>query len=110
MFRFLLEGSLGDILAPVTGAANQLNLAIQHHRQDEINSILIRDNVDLSKNSDSGYGPLHVACRYNNRFVFDLCLSRGVSVDVLDNTNNRPLHYAAKYGQIDLCRALVEKR
>lgn len=77
MLRFLLEGSLGEILAPVTGTLNQLNLAIQHHRNQEITAILARENVDLSKIGDSGYAALHVACRFNNRFAFDLILDRG---------------------------------
>lgn len=32
-----------------------------------------------------------------------------MTVDLLDNTGNSPLHYAAKYGHQDLCRLLVGK-
>jgi ankyrin repeat protein len=77
MLRWVLEGSLGDILAPVTGPLNQLNLAIQHQRNNEITAILQRENIDLAKIGDSGYTALHVACRYGNRFAFELIVGRG---------------------------------
>jgi hypothetical protein len=80
MLRFLLEGSLGDILAPVTGTLNQLNLAIQHHRNNEITA---KENVDLAKIGDSGYATIHVACRFNNRFAFDFILGRGLSLNMI---------------------------
>jgi hypothetical protein len=83
MLRFLLEGSLGDILAPVTGTLNQLNLAIQHHRNNEITAILAKENVDLAKIGDSGYATIHVACRFNNRFAFDFILGRGLSLNMI---------------------------
>jgi hypothetical protein len=77
MFKFLLEGKIGEILAPVTGISNQLFLAIQHHRNDEVNHIVISNSSDWNSTADSGYSALHVSCRYNNRFAVDLLLSRG---------------------------------
>ena len=39
MFNFLFDGKIGEILAPVTGTS-QLYLAIQHHRNSEVQSLI----------------------------------------------------------------------
>jgi hypothetical protein len=78
MFNFLFEGKIGEILAPVAGTPNQFHLAIQHHKNSEINSILESSpNLNLSQLSDSGIAPIHVACRYNNVYALDLMLNQG---------------------------------
>ena len=74
MFNFLLDGKIGDMLAPVV-PTNKLFLAIQHHKNNEVHNLMA--NAPLSENSDSGYAAIHVACRYNNRFALDLLLSKG---------------------------------
>lgn len=107
MFNFLFEGKVGDILAPIAGASNQLCFAIQHHKNDEVQKIVI-SGYDFSK-LDSGPSPIHVACRYDNRFAIDLILSRAVSVDFADSGGNTLLHIASKYGHIELCRYLIDK-
>jgi hypothetical protein len=78
MFNFLFEGKLGEILAPVTGITNQFHLAIQHHKNSEVQEIISSSStLNLSQLSESGVAPIHVACRYNNTFALDLILSRG---------------------------------
>ena len=76
MFNFIFEGKIAEILAPVSGVSAQLCLAIQHQRNDEVQRIIDSAGVDL-RASDSGYSAIHVACRYNNRYAFDLLTSRG---------------------------------
>lgn len=108
IFKHLLEGRIADILAPVTGIFNQLYLAIQHHKNDEVEQILSNSSVDWNKSSD-GVMALHVACRYNNRIALDLLLSKGVPINCNDSCGNYPLHTASKYGSIEICKFLVEK-
>lgn len=76
MFNFLFDGKIGDILAPVV-PSNQLFLAIQHHRNAEIHTLLSSSNYDASLLADGGYAAIHVACRYNNRYALDVLLSKG---------------------------------
>lgn len=77
MFNFIFEGKIAEILAPVSGISSQLCLAVQHHRNEDVRNLVDSASSDLSKCSDSGYHAIHVACRYNNRFAFDLLTSRG---------------------------------
>lgn len=74
MFQFLLDGKIGDVLAPVV-PTNKLHLAIQHHKNDEVHMLMAQG--DLAALSHSGYSAMHVACRFNNRFALDLLAGRG---------------------------------
>ena len=76
MFNFIFEGKLGEILAPVV-STNKLFLAIQHNRNDEVQVIIDSKEFDLTKLNDSGYGAIHVASRYDNKFALELLLSQG---------------------------------
>jgi len=76
-----------------------------------LTNIIIRiSDHELRNCSDSGYGAIHVACRYNNRFALTLILDKGIPIDLLDTNGNTPLHYASKYGNIDICKCLVERK
>ena len=77
MFNFIFDGRIGDILAPVV-PTNKLFLAIQHHKNDEVNKLIL--NNDMQRNADGGYSAIHVACRYNNRYALETILSRGNEV------------------------------
>jgi hypothetical protein len=78
MFNFLFDGKIGEILAPVTGTTNQLYLAIQHHKNEDVQTLINSySNPSLSQVADNGQAPIHVACRHNNAFALDLILSRG---------------------------------
>jgi hypothetical protein len=108
MFNFIFEGKIGDILAPVV-PTNKLFLAIQHHRNNEIQPMWDSTMSNPNVLSDGTQSPIHVACRYNNRYAVEFALSRGTSIQLPDQTGNVPLHYAAKYGNLDMCRFLIEK-
>lgn len=78
MFSFLFEGKIGEMLAPVM-PANQLYLAIQNHRQAEVQSLVASQQFDLRKAGDAGYMAIHVACRFNNVPALDLIVQQGMS-------------------------------
>jgi hypothetical protein len=42
-------------------------------------------------------------------FMFCFCFA-GVPVESVDNHGNTPLHYACKYGHLDICKYLIELR
>lgn len=128
MFNFLFEGKIGDILAPVV-PSNQLFLAIQHFKNAELNNLLNSTGYNPAALADGGYAAIHVACRYNNRAALDILLSRGkwiflwmcnsyfclmlmiigTNIQLADQNGDTPLHYAAKYGHLDLCKFLIER-
>jgi len=107
MFNFLFDGKIGDILAPVV-PSNQLFLAIQHFKNDQIPALLSTTGYDASRQQPGEYSAIHVACRYNNRYALDLLISRGTNLQLIDQNGNTPLHYASKYGHLELCKYLVE--
>ena len=77
MFNFLFDGKIGEMLAPVTGTS-QLYLAIQHHRNSEVQSLINgQTGYSLSQLTEGGVSPIHIACRYNNTFALDLILQQG---------------------------------
>ncbi len=77
MFNFIFDGKIGEILAPVTGTSNKFHLAIQHHRNSEVQNIVSTQTVNLNELSESGIAPIHVACRYNNIHAVEMFLSCG---------------------------------
>lgn len=108
MFNFIFEGKIGDILAPVV-PSNKLFLAIQHHKNNEIQSLWDTTMSNPNILSDGTQAAIHVACRYNNRYAVEFALSRGTNIQLPDQNGNIPLHYAAKYGNLDMCKFLIEK-
>lgn len=109
MFNFIFEGKIGEMLAPVV-PSNQLFLAVQHHRNADVQRILHEFNFDSRKYVDGGNTAVHIACRYNNRIALELMMSKSEDIlQLLDGNGNTCLHMAAKYGHLDLCKTLVEK-
>jgi ankyrin repeat protein len=78
MFSFLFEGKLGEMLAPVM-PMNQLFLAIQNHRNQEVQNFIISQQFDLRKPCEAGYMAIHVACRYNNLPAIDMLTQQGMN-------------------------------
>lgn len=76
MFNFLFDGKIGDILAPVV-PSNQLFLAIQHHKNNELQGLLDSTAYNPRAVPDGGYAAIHVASRYNNRYAVDMLVARG---------------------------------
>ena len=83
MFNFIFDGSIGQMLAPVTDPNHQLYLAIQHNKNDEVRRLLLSPELNASAISGSGYAAIHVACRYNNRDIVEVLFSLGQLVDVV---------------------------
>ena len=107
MFAFLTDG-LGEILAPIASPAHGFFLAVQHFENQKVQSQLLGD-PSLATVCEGGHMAIHHACRFNNVFVLELLMSRGVSVEQLDQSGNSPLHFAARYGHYDLCKMLVDR-
>lgn len=87
---------------------NQLFLAIQNHRNNELQSLISSGQFDLRKPCEGGYCAIHVASRYNNTIAIDYIVQRGVPIELADYAGNTTLHYAAKAGQLEACRFLIE--
>lgn len=107
MFNFLFDGSIGNMLAPIQSPTQQYQLAIQHHRNDEARHFIQSGKIRVGDIVDCGLADIHVACRFNNQLILELLLSQGLDVNLSDKSGNTPLHYASRFGNIDICRYLV---
>jgi hypothetical protein len=108
MFNFILEGKIGEYLAPMT--QNSLFTAIQRNDQESIQNLIANaSTIEICRNDDCGYSAIHMACRCNNLFALQLIFSRGVHCEQPDKNGSTPLHYASKYGHLELCKHLVER-
>ena len=76
MFSFLYEGKLGEMLAPVI-PINQLLIAIQNHKNIDVQNLITSQQFDLRNMTDVGHGAIHVACRYNNLYALELIILQG---------------------------------
>lgn len=108
MLNFFFEGKIGEMLAPVTGTQNKLFLAIQHQKNDTIQS-LINEAGDISRVSEGGLYVIHAAAKFNNFYAMDLVLKYGVDVNLKDVQGNTALHHAARNGNLDMVKVLVER-
>ena len=118
MFNFLFDGSISQNIsaagerfvnyaAPVQSQTQQYQLAIQHHRNDEVAIIahllfsifgslffilkyvcpiyvtqvrhfMQSADTQLGNVSDCGLAHIHVACRFNNQLILELVISQGM--------------------------------
>ena len=79
MFGFFEKAisDISEIVAPIA-ASNQLFLAIQHGRNDECMMLINSACKDFDGHiSESGFGALHVACKYNNRQMVNEIMQEG---------------------------------
>jgi hypothetical protein len=75
MFNFIFDGKLGEMLAPVI-PSNQLHLAIQHHKNDQVGQLLMNlSEMELSSLLNSS---ILIAAKFNNLIAIRLLVDRGI--------------------------------
>ena len=70
---------------------------------------LLENNADIDAKTMRGLSPIMFACIYNedNSIVLHL-LKNGCNVNSKDENKNYPIHYAARYGSLELIHILIE--
>ncbi|CBJ30270.1 conserved unknown protein [Ectocarpus siliculosus] len=107
MFNFLLQGKVGEMMAPVQSQEAQLLIAIQNRQQDKIRELLEVKGVGANTANDRGVRPMHMACQTGNNHLVQRLLELGADIITADKAGNTPLHYASKGGHTDMVKMLV---
>ncbi|CAM9950366.1 unnamed protein product, partial [Ectocarpus fasciculatus] len=107
MFNFLLQGKVGEMMAPVQSQEAQLLIAIQNRHQDKIRELLEVKGVGANTANDRGVRPMHMACQTGNSHLVQRLLELGADIITADKAGNTPLHYASKGGHTDMVKMLV---
>ncbi|MHC4509128.1 MAG: ankyrin repeat domain-containing protein [Planctomycetota bacterium] len=65
--------------------------------------------ADVNLTDSKGQAALHIACDYEGQVAIRTILRRAtaVNVNVVDRNNVTPLHIAARRGQTDICKTLI---
>jgi len=109
MFNFLLQGKIGEFVAPISNPEDQLFLSLESGNETKALQLIEENGVSpISRNKRSGATVLLIAALYNCSRVIDSILFRGASLDETDNSGNTVLHYASLGGHLDLVKRFVE--
>eukprot|EP00904_Undaria_pinnatifida_P011487 jgi/Undpi1/7469/HiC_scaffold_22.g09942.m1 len=107
MFNFLLQGKVGEMMAPVQSPEAQLLIAIQNRQQDKIRDLLEVKGVGANFANDRGVRPMHIACQTGDMRLVQRLLELGADIITADKAGNTPLHYASKGGYTEMVKMLV---
>ena len=61
----------------------------------------------LNIKNKQGLTPLHLSCYYLNREIVDALLVLNCNINVVDNNNNIPLHFAVKGGDLSIVKKIL---
>jgi len=107
MFKFLLEGNIGELLAPIKTPEQQLFVALQNGDSSKALQLLNVDRVNPTAANERGMQPIHLAAKFNHISVVETLIQLGANVNVLDGSGYSPLHYAALGGHMEMTQRLL---
>jgi len=61
----------------------------------------------LNIKNKQGLTPLHLSCYYLNREIVDALLVLDCKINIVDNNNNIPLHFAVKGGDLSIVKKIL---
>lgn len=98
---------------PVLGPPHSYNRSPLHAavcQQDipAIQASMASAGGSLDELDEAGYGCLHTACAMGNHDVLSLLLSAGADPVRRDSHNNTPLHWAARFGDVEATLTLLK--
>jgi hypothetical protein len=108
MFNFLFQSNLGELIAPIQSAEQQLLIAIQNRKTEKVHQLLEVQRVPATSKNPNGVSALHIACQIGWNDLVKRLLELGADLLSVDNAGNSPLHYAARGGKMDTVRLLVD--
>ncbi|KZV71696.1 ankyrin, partial [Peniophora sp. CONT] len=90
------------LLATYSANLDTIHLLLEYPAPDGSNAATLRCRARNAQ----GQTALHQAAYYGHARVCCLLLEHGASVDELDNNSKNPLHYAARFGDLNTVRLL----
>lgn len=114
MFSFLLEGSMGSMLAPTISDTERLMSFLKRDQEESALSQLIATNfdeeltLDVEYISADGKKAIHLACEKGFGAVLNELIRMRANLESRDTATRTPLLIAAKYGHMDCVHILLE--
>ena len=59
----------------------------------DIIKTIIDNSVDYDSFDDSGYKPIHIACKYSNQYIIKHLIDKNIDINTVDVKGNKPIHY-----------------
>jgi len=107
--RLLIEhGSDPNIKSNSEEHFTPLHCAARFENPD-VAEALLESGAKINELSEEGT-PLQVAIRHKRNRMLDLLLQRGAGIETPDALGSRPLHTAARFGNIDAAKKLIAAR
>ncbi|XP_046564883.1 serine/threonine-protein phosphatase 6 regulatory ankyrin repeat subunit B-like isoform X2 [Haliotis rubra] len=107
MFQLLVSKGGLAIEADIDGN-NILRLACWGGNVDIVRYILLHDTVDIDGRGQSGRTPLEVAACKGHGKIFDLLVTKGADLTVVDNAGNNILHSACLGGHANIVSRVLK--
>jgi ankyrin repeat protein len=82
--------------------------ALKDNDHKELLRLLERDVTFVRERTDELESPLHVAAQIEAPGLIELLLSNGADLDVRDHSGLRPIHHAARSGQLAALQSLLQ--
>ena len=107
--EFLLENG-ANIKAKDKDLNNVAHIAFQRGLREYLKQFLESKNLKIDEKNAAGKSLLHLAIEEYDLQMATLLLSHGANFVVRDSDENTPLHLAARTGQTELIRNLIQKK
>ncbi|XP_048250649.1 uncharacterized protein LOC124152553 [Haliotis rufescens] len=106
----LLVTQGADVTLVDDGRNNILHVACLGGHVDMVKYVLSQKIVDINSRGKHGRTPLMVAAENGHRQVFDLLVTRGAGVSLVDQLRNNILHVACLGGHVDMAKYIVSQK
>ncbi|XP_046563927.1 uncharacterized protein LOC124272766 [Haliotis rubra] len=84
-----------------------LHVACMSRNVDVVKRILSQNTVNMEKKGRYAWTPVMRAANKGHRELFDLLVSKGCDLSVVDGNRNNILHVACLGGNVDICKYLL---
>ncbi|XP_067655371.1 ankyrin repeat domain-containing protein 50-like [Haliotis asinina] len=108
LFDFLVSKGC-DLLIVDGRGDNILHTACIGGSVDICKYLLSNDKAGIETRGQYNYTPVMVAANKGHRELFDVFVSRGCDLSVVDGNGNNILHVACLGGNVDICKYLLSK-
>ena len=99
----------GDIHLKTKVRRNCLHIAAAYGHLNLCKTLIDQDNFDVDTTDNQGFTTLHCAAQSGSYELVKFLIDRGVDIHHKTKAEENCLHVAATYGNVNLCKTLIDK-